>query len=86
MSDRQNRSAASLNHSCFCTTVDRDALRQALAAELDDNAYSQSTITTHPNLFAGVSVFISAESVKRMYEVVQAHRQRVSDHSGAAAS
>lgn len=72
MSERQDRSVAILNQSCFCTTVDQDALQRALAAELGNDEDFLSVITARPHLFARVSVFVSAESVRRMREVVQA--------------
>lgn len=72
MSARADRPAATLNQSCFCTTVDQSSLRQALAREIGDDGLMQSIAATHPHLFASVSVFLSADDVRRMREVVQA--------------
>ena len=72
MSERADRPAATLNQSCFCTTVDQSSLRQALAREIGDDGLMRSIAATHPHLFASVSVFLSADEVRRMREVVQA--------------
>lgn len=72
MSEPQERPPSTLNQSCFCTTVDRGELLQALQREIGDDNLARALATTHPHLFASVSMFLSASDFARMRDVVQA--------------
>ena len=41
-----------LNQGCFCITLDRTALGNALQREVDDPEFSSALINTHPHLFS----------------------------------
>jgi len=62
----------SLNARCFCVSVDRDDLNDALAAASGDVSPATEFATTHPHLFSGVATFLSASLLDRMRSVVQA--------------
>jgi hypothetical protein len=64
--------AARLNQSCFCITLDRDALCRALAREAGDPAFCAALIQTRPHLFSNVPVFLPAQAIAEMGKVVAA--------------
>lgn len=72
MSEPRERPPSTLNQSCFCTTVDRDGLLQALEREISDDNLARAIATTHPHLFASVSVFLAGTDLTRMRNVVRA--------------
>lgn len=59
-----------LNRGCFCITLDRDALCQALEREADDPAFCSAFIETRPHLFSNVPVFLPAQAIAEMQEIV----------------
>jgi hypothetical protein len=61
-----------LNQSCFCITLDRDALYRALEREVGDTAFCAAFIQTRPHLFSSVPVFLATQAVAEMSEVVAA--------------
>lgn len=61
-----------LNQTCFCITLDRDALSLALEREVDDPAFWATYIKTRPHLFSNVPVFLPAQAIAQMNEVVAA--------------
>ncbi len=71
MSEPKERRPSTLNRSCFCTTVDRDGLLQALEYEIGDTNLVRTIAMTHPHLFASVSVFLAATDLTRMRDVIQ---------------
>lgn len=61
-----------LNQSCFCITLDRDALCRALERETGDPAFCAAFIKTRPHLFSNVPVFLPAQAIAEMGKVVAA--------------
>lgn len=65
-------SADRLNQSCFCITLDRDALCRALEWESEDPAFCTSFIQTKPHLFSNVPVFLPSEAIAEMGRIAAA--------------
>jgi hypothetical protein len=61
-----------LNQECFCITLDRHALTEALKREVGDEALCASLIKARPHLFSNTPVFISERETGEMLRVVQA--------------
>jgi hypothetical protein len=61
-----------LNQGCFCITLDRTALGNALQREVDDPEFSSGLINTHPHLFSSSPVFLEQSEIGAMLRVVQA--------------
>ncbi|HOY22551.1 MAG TPA: hypothetical protein PK002_05320 [Cellvibrio sp.] len=57
-----------LNHDCFCTTLNREALDRILRA--DD--INQDVLATHPQLFSNTTVFISPAQLQQMRDIIHA--------------
>jgi hypothetical protein len=66
------RSAERLNRECFCITLDRDALCEALEREVGDPDFCATFIRTRPHLFSNVPVFLSKSGVAEMLRIVRA--------------
>jgi hypothetical protein len=70
------RSGASLseqlNQSCFCITLDRDALQAAIGREAGDPAFSAKFIDARPHLFSNVPVFLPRVTIRTMLDTVEA--------------
>ena len=66
------RSSAQLNQDCFCTTLNRRALLQAIARDVGDPETLRLIEEARPNLFSNVSVFLSNADMARMTDVVTA--------------
>ena len=82
-----------LNSGCFCTSLDQDALKQALVLEL--GALAELVEQRCPFLFSARPVFISDSQTQRMAQVIQAiesvialpaYRQQVLANAPAIAS
>lgn len=76
-SDQISRSAIRsvserLNQGCFCITLDRDALRQALEREVGDPDFCATFINMRPHLFSNSSVFLSESDTGGMVRIVRA--------------
>ena len=54
-----------LNQECFCITLDRDALCQALEREVGDPEFCRNFIGPKTHLFSNVPVFLSVRTVAR---------------------
>lgn len=67
------------NRDCFCFTLDRDALAQALAVETGGEAISDELLTSRPHLFSSVSTFVTPESLEAMRAIAGAV-ERVAAH------
>ena len=52
-------SIEALNRSCHCLSLDEDALRGGLEADLGRRSLSRAMVETHPHLFASVPMFVS---------------------------
>ena len=61
-----------LNQECFCITLDRDALCQALEQEVGDPDFCATFIRTRLHLFSNISVFISESETSEMLRIVRA--------------
>lgn len=61
-----------LNQTCFCITLDRGALCDALESEARDPAFCETFISPKAHLFSTVPVFVSAAEVDQMQKVVAA--------------
>jgi hypothetical protein len=61
-----------LNQECFCITLDRDALCQALEREVVDPDFCATFIKTRPHLFSNAPVFLSESNVAEMLRIVHA--------------
>ena len=61
-----------LNQSCFCFSLDRAALAQALEAQLGDVALAQLVAERCPYVFAAQPVFVAAGQLQTMAQLVQA--------------
>ncbi len=63
--------AEALNKECFCITLDRPALHDALLKD-SGNTISQDLIDARPNLFSNAPMFLSAELLAQMHSTVRA--------------
>lgn len=61
-----------LNHACFCLSLDRDALAQALDAQLEQPGLSALMRERCPSVFAAQPVFVAAPQLQRIAQVVRA--------------
>jgi hypothetical protein len=61
-----------LNQECFCITLDRDALCQALEREVGDPEFCRTFIGPKTHLFSNVPVFLSEANVGEMLRIVHA--------------
>ena len=61
-----------LNHGCFCLTLDRDALYEAIARKVGDPDFCASFLAPRAHLFSNVPVFLSEASLIEMLGVVEA--------------
>jgi hypothetical protein len=60
--------AERLNQNCFCVTLDRRSLCEALEHEANDSAFCETFIRPKAHLFSSVPVFLSATDVAEMQE------------------
>jgi hypothetical protein len=60
------------NQNCFCVSLDRRSLCEALEREAGDPAFCETFIRPKAHLFSNVPVFLSASEVAEMQEVVAA--------------
>lgn len=61
-----------LNQNCFCVTLDRRSLCEALEREAGDPEFCETFIRPQTHLFSNVPVFLSANEAAEMQEVVAA--------------
>ncbi len=61
-----------LNTGCYCITLDRDGLGQALEREADDVDFCATFISTRPHLFSNAAVFLSGSDTHKMLRIVRA--------------
>jgi hypothetical protein len=64
--------AKRLNRGCFCITLDRHALMEALNREVGSHDFAQGLAESHPSLFSNVPVFVPARALMEMAQVVDA--------------
>jgi len=65
-------SIEALNRTCYCLSLDEEALRRGLEADLGTRGLSRAMVETHPHLFASVPMFVAREHVERMASVIVA--------------
>ncbi len=65
-------SIEALNRTCYCLSLDEEALRRGLEADLGARGLSRAMVETHPHLFASVPMFVSREHVEGMARVIGA--------------
>ncbi len=70
--DRPLAASDRLNQTCFCVTLDRAALCEALEREAGDPAFCETFIRPRAHLFSNVPVFLSASAVTEMQGLVGA--------------
>jgi len=63
--------AEALNKECFCITLDRPALHDALLRD-SGNTISQALIEARPNLFSNAPMFLSSDLLSQMLATVKA--------------
>jgi hypothetical protein len=64
--------AERLNRGCFCITLNRHALMEALNREVGTQGFAQGLGESHPSLFSNVPAFVPAETLVEMARVVDA--------------
>lgn len=64
--------AEALNRSCFCITLDRQALCAELEREADDPEFCRAYVTPRSHLFSNVPVFLPQSTLQEMQAVVSA--------------
>lgn len=72
ITDRHQSVSDRLNQTCFCVTLDRPALYEALEQEAGDSGFRETFVRSRPHLFSNVPVFLSAGAVTDMQEIVKA--------------
>src|SRR4030095_2607399 len=73
MPTRSNtRRSDRLNQSCFCITLDREALNAALEREAGDPEFSATFIDARQHLFSNTPVFLPRSAVAEMHGIVEA--------------
>ena len=65
-------SVETLNHSCRCLSLDNEALRRNLEAELGKRSLSHTIFESHSNLFASVPLFVARTHLDQMAQLVGA--------------
>lgn len=66
------REAERLNRGCFCITLDRAMLSEALDREVGIGGFAKSLTESHPSLFSNVPVFVPSGILNEMGHVIQA--------------
>lgn len=61
-----------LNRTCYCLTLDEDALRRRLERELNARGLAHAMVETHPHLFSAAPMFVSSGHLQQMARVVEA--------------
>jgi hypothetical protein len=64
--------AERLNHGCFCVTLDRTMLNEALDREVGIKGFAEQLNASHPTLFANVPVFVPSVALAEMALIVDA--------------
>jgi hypothetical protein len=64
--------AEQLNDGCFCITLDRGALEKLLDGEVGLEGFTKGLTESRPSLFSNVPVFVSADTMTAMAQVVRA--------------
>jgi hypothetical protein len=80
--------AQELNRSCFCISLDRDAMADAMRSASGDEAFFAHHIETRPHLFSNLPVFLPRADLDSMLATVAAIEEvsRLPGYQEAAAS
>lgn len=80
--------AERLNRDCFCITLDRQNLAEALDREVGVEGFAAQLTESHSTLFSNVPVFVASTTMAEMGEVVQAVEaaSRLPEYRAAALS
>ena len=70
--------ATALNEACFCISLDRQVLANALTAQLGNSELLELLEARCPHVFAARPVFVSAQRLQQVVEVVSAIERTVS--------
>lgn len=70
--ERARNLAAEFNRSCFCITLDRDAMAIAMRTAADDPTFYDAHVASRPHLFSNVPVFLPETDREAMLAIVQA--------------
>lgn len=70
--ERARDLAAQFNQSCFCITLDRDAMAGAMEIAAGEPAFYDTHIRSRPHLFSNVPVFLPESDRNVMLAIVQA--------------
>ncbi len=69
---RTQSASQNLNQRCFCLTLDREKLFDALDREIGDPAFSATFIRPRPHLFSNTPVFLAKSDTDSMLRIVRA--------------
>lgn len=64
--------SARLNRKCFCITLDRIALGNALNREAGNPSFCETFIASRPHLFSNVPAFLAASALDEIQKIVVA--------------
>ena len=64
--------AESLNRSCFCVSLDTDALKREFESDEETRSVYPLILEKCPHLFAAMPVFVSRQHLGRMAAIVRA--------------
>jgi hypothetical protein len=70
--ERARELAAQFNQGCFCITLDRSAMAEAMKAAAGDPAFYHTHILSRPHLFSNVPVFLPEADRDAMVAIVEA--------------
>jgi len=65
-------SVEEFNRTCYCLSLDEEALRSGLEADLGARGMSGEMLDTHPHIFASVPMFVSREHLVSMARAIGA--------------
>src|ERR1700722_13021412 len=68
----EKRESERLNRGCFCISLDRHALTEALNRDVGSQDFAQALGVSHPSLFSNVPAFVPAETLIEMARVIDA--------------
>ena len=68
----EGRGVERLNRQCFCISLDSEALKRDLEADLTTHDLPQPFLEKYPNMFATLPVFMSRHHLQRMAAIIAA--------------
>ena len=70
--ETETSEAEQLNRSCFCVTLDRSVLAEALDREVAVEGFAERLNGSHLTLFSNVPVFVPSATLAEMAQIVSA--------------